>query len=65
MKNQTLDLKNYGLAQISKNEQFNYYGGGLFDFYDKVGYWTGFVIGITLKVTEGIARDLLIGAAKK
>lgn len=65
MTNKSLDLKNYGLASISKNEQLDLYGGDIFDFYDKVGYWTGFVVAIGIKVTESIAKDLLIGAAKK
>ena len=64
MKN--IELQNYGLIQISHEEELNLFGGRnvVEQTVYNVGYFAGFVLTIGLKAAEEIAKDLLLDKVK-
>lgn len=65
MKN--IELQNYGLIQISNEDELNLYGGRnvVEQTVYNVGYFAGFILTISLKVAEEITKDLLLDKLKK
>jgi hypothetical protein len=65
MKN--LELQNYGLIQISQEDEINLYGGrnAVEQAVYTVGFITGFVLTIGLRAAEEVCKELLLDKIKK
>lgn len=57
MKN--IELNKMGLTPISQDDITAINGGGLWDFYEKIGYAIGVVLGTSLKLTKDLAQKVL------
>ena len=60
-----ISVENYGLTPMSQNEKSNYSGGGVFDFFDTIGYISGAFVAISIKAMTTVAKDILISQVKR
>lgn len=65
MKN--LKLQSYCMIQMTNEEELNYFGGrnAVEQLVYDAGWWTGFIVTISIKATEEIARNLFFDNLKK
>lgn len=57
MKN--IELSRMGLTPISQDEITGINGGGLWTFYEKIGYAIGVFAGTSIKIAKDIAQKVL------
>jgi hypothetical protein len=65
MKN--LKLQSYGMIQMTNEEELNYCGGrnAVEQLIYDAGWWTGFILTISIKVAEETAKNILLDKIKK